>query len=73
MKREFQNFRVVDGELSIDRGNGFVPQLCPHRGIQCGTWCPLFGDVEIVFGPSVDTQYLHICNGIVFGSRLIDE
>lgn len=73
MKREFQNFRVVDGELSIDRGNGFVPQLCPYRGISCGTWCPLFGDVEIVCGPRVDTQYLHICNGVVLESRWMED
>jgi hypothetical protein len=51
------------GSLYIERGGVIKRQFCPYAGIpdnvDCGDWCPLFGEPE----ESIDNKlfYLDIC------------
>ena len=50
------------GFLKIARNNGeYADQFCPTREIVfCGTWCPLFGEIEEMSGSQVR---IPICQG----------
>lgn len=50
-----------EGYLSIKREQGWVRQHCPYqqRNIQCGNWCPQFGEVYIIdTNTNIDLQIL---------------
>jgi len=40
--------KINSGELFVERIGGFKRQCCPKKEkvLECGTWCPLFGEVE---------------------------
>lgn len=50
------------GFLKIARNNGeYTDQFCPTREVVfCGTWCPLFGEIEEISGSQVR---IPICQG----------
>ena len=40
--------KIDEGILSVKRGGGFMPQVCPYSSsnLDCGDWCPHFGEPE---------------------------
>lgn len=60
------------GFLSIERGNILKPQGCPFRGspIDCGDWCPLFGESN---HNHVKIVSLQICKTTLYFHELVDK
>jgi len=79
--------RDENGYLEIERAGRFVFQYCPldpgnPYQSRCGDWCPLFGEPEHDFVPSLHhlsgyaegpNGKLPICQGRVLVGEIIDE
>jgi len=55
-----------DGELEINRANGWTAALCPFSdGAPCGTWCAQFTDPHHQFNMKFERSELvvHLCHG----------
>lgn len=54
-----------EGHLLLERGGEMKSQFCPYQPrslVQCGDWCPLFGEPDIFFNGSNDYFELTICH-----------
>jgi hypothetical protein len=64
------------GNLEIERAGKFQSQGCPHKGGNCGDWCPLFGEPQELNDGEKKWEMLLVCGHVIsteYGEKIIDE